>query len=221
MPGFGCLKSCIGKIVLAILLVAAAYAGWQWGPQVFPPLQDLLDRIRPPEQEQALSEELAVETLDEFEAFRLGERGDRLVLSNRQLGSVLQYRLPGLLPEGVNSPTLEMADGVLRLRVRVALASFPSIPALDNLLEFLPDTLTLEMEGSLVPLEDERWVALVIHRMEASRIPFPDRIIPDILKALGRENVGGLSPDAIAVPMPDGLERVFVLRDSLVLIADR
>lgn len=221
MPGFGCLKSCIGKIVLALLLVAAAYAGWQWGPQVFPPLQDLFDRIRPPEQEQALSEELAVKTLDEFEAFRLGERGDRLVLSNQQLGSVLRYRLPGLLPEGVNSPTLEMDDGVLRLRVRVALASFPSIPALDNLLEFLPDTMTLEMEGTLVPLEDERWVALVIHRMEASRIPFPDRVIPDILKALGRENVGGLSPDAVAVPMPDGLERVFVLRDSLVLIADR
>lgn len=221
MPGLGCLKSCIGKIVLAVLLVAAAYAGWQWGPQVFPPLQDLFDRIRPAEQEQELSEKLALETLDEFEAFRQGERGDRLVLSNRQLGSVLQYRLPGLLPEGVDSPTLEMADGVLRLRMRVALGSFPTIPALENIIGFLPDTLTLEMEGILVPLEDDRWVALVIHRMEASRIPFPGRIIPDILRALGRENVGGLPPDAVAIPMPDGLARVFVLRDSLVLIADR
>lgn len=221
MPGLGCLRSCLGKIVLTILLVVAAYAGWRWGPQVFPPLQDFLDRVRPPEQAQVMSEELAVQTLDDFEAFRQGDTGARLVLGNAQLGSVLQYRLPGLLPEGVNTPTLEMQDGVLQLRARVALESFPAIPALENIIGFLPDTLTLEMEGALAPLDDERWIALVIHRMEASRIPLPERLIPEILRALGRENVGGLPPDAVAIPMPDGLESVFVLRDSLVLIADR
>lgn len=221
MPGLGCLRSCVGKIVLTILLVAAAYAGWRWGPQVFPPLQELLDRIHPRDQAQVLSEALAVRTLDEFESFRLGERGDRLVLGNAQLGSVLRYRLPGLLPEGVNSPTIDMGDGVLRIRARVARESFPTLPALENIIGFLPDTLTLEMEGSLAPLEDERWIALVIHRMEASRIPIPGRLIPEILRALGRENVGGLPLDAVAIPMPDGLERAFVLRDSLVLIADR
>lgn len=221
MPGLGCLRSCLGRIILTILLVGAAYAGWRWGPQVFPPLQEFIDRIRPPEQTQALSEELAVQTLDDFEAFRLGDSGGRLVLGNAQLGSVLRYRLPGLLPEGVNSPTISMDDGVLRLRARVARESFPSLPALEGILGFLPDTLALEMEGALAPLEDDRWVALVIHRMEASRIPLPDRLIPEILRALGRENVGGLPPDAVAVPMPDGLESAFVLRDSLVLIADR
>ena len=38
----GCLKSIVGRAVGLILLVAAAYAGWQWGPEIFPKVHDWL-----------------------------------------------------------------------------------------------------------------------------------------------------------------------------------
>jgi len=46
-------------------------------------------------------------------------------------------------------------------------------------------------------------------------------MIPDVLKALGREYVGGLPDDAIAIPLPEGLKNAYILRDSLVLVSDR
>ena len=44
-------------------------------------------------------------------------------------------------------------------------------------------------------------------------------MIPEILKALGREYVAGLPDDAIAIPLPAGLKTAYILRDSLVLVS--
>jgi len=207
-----------------VLLLAAAYAGWRWGPVVFPRVEAWIEaRAGSQEAAEEPSEAIAQETLDRFEAFRRSSGpGERLALGTTELRSVLRYRMPGVIPPGVSDPDVALRDGRVLISGRVAVASFPDLPALDGVLGFLPDTLTLEVEGSLIPLEqEERFLGLVVHRVEAARIPLPRRLIPELLEGLGREYVGGLPEDALSVPLPDGLERVYVLRDSLILVSER
>ncbi len=220
MLGLGCLKSCLGKIVLLVLLVAAAYGGWLWGPSVFPQLTAFFSSGEDVPVVTA-SPELAEATMDRFEALRRGEVGGQLALGASEVESVIRYSVPGIIPAGIGAPRIEMEDGVVTLSAYVALASFPEMPDLNAILGFLPDTLEVSFEGALAPLDDERWDALVIHGVQAGFIPLPDRMIPDILEALGREYVGGLPEDAIAIPLPDGLSSAYILRDSLVLVSDR
>jgi len=218
--GIGRLKSCLGKIVLALLLVMTAYAGWRWGHVFFPQITALFST-----EEAALSEtvspEIAEATMDRFEALRRGEIEGRLSLSAGEIESVLRYSVPGLILAGIVEPRIEMADGVITLRARVAVETFPEMPDLDAVLGFLPDTLAVSFEGALAPLDDERWDALVIHDIRAGIIPLPDRMIPEILQAMGREYVGGLADDALAIPLPDGIESAYIVQDSLVLVSDR
>lgn len=220
MPGLGCLKSCLGKVVVATLVVAAAVAGWRWGPYVFPELAAWFssgDDVA----EITASPQLADATMDRFEALRRGEVGDQLALGSTEIVSILRYSVPGIIPEGISEPRVVMADGVVTLTARVAVGAFPQLPDLHAVLGFLPDTLEVSLEGALAPLDDERWDALVIHGVRAAFIPLPDRMIPQILNALGREYVGGLPDDAIAIPLPDGLKTAYILRDSLILVSDR
>jgi hypothetical protein len=218
--GIGRLKSCLGKIVLALLLVVTAYAGWRWGHVFFPQITALFST-----EEAALSEtvspEIAEATMDRFEALRRGEIEGRLALSAGEIESVLRYSVPGLILAGIVEPRIEMADGVITLRARVAVETFPEMPDLDAVLGFLPDTLAVSFAGALAPLDDERWDALVIHDIRAGIIPLPDRMIPEILQAMGREYVGGLADDALAIPLPDGIESAYIVQDSLVLVSDR
>ncbi len=220
MLGIGRLKSCLGKIVLALLLVVTAYAGWRWGHVFFPQITALFstEEAALPE---TVSPEIAEATMDRFEALRRGEIEGRLSLSAGEIESVLRYSVPGLILAGIVEPRIEMADGVITFRARVAMETFPEMPDLDAVLGFLPDTLAVSFEGALAPLDDERWDALVIHDIRAGIIPLPDRMIPEILQAMGREYVGGLADDALAIPLPDGIESAYIVQDSLVLVSDR
>ncbi len=221
MLAIGCLRSCLGKIALSALLVAAALAGWQWGPAVFPQVATWLSREDGGDLGITASRELAEATRRRFDALRRGELGGELSLSSAEIESVLLYSVPPIVPDGISEPRVEMADGMLTLTARVAVEAFPRLPDLDALLGFLPDTVEVSVEGTLAPLEEGRWDALVVHGVQAALIPLPDRVIPEVLEALGREEVAGLAADAIAIPLPSGLRNAYVLRDSLVLVSDR
>ena len=220
MFGTGCLKGCSGRVWLVVLLAAAVLAGWRWGPAVFPRVQGWFA-----EEEGAVevlpSPELANAALDRFERFRRGETGDQLSLSATDVASVLRYSAPEMLPGGVSGPVVEFQDGVVTLTARVAVEAFPGLPTLDGILGFLPDTVSISIEGALAPL-DEDWVALVVHGVHAAFIPvpLPDGMTPRILTALGRDGRAGLPEDALAFPLPDGVRSAYVLRDRLVLVRD-
>ena len=217
---FGLIK----KLVAFVVLLLVAYAGFRWGPLVFPRLERVVGiRAAPPvaeEAESGPSAELADRTLDRFERFRKGEGEGRIALSGLELSSVVRYALPGLVPPGVDEPTVTLLDGRVRLSARVAKGAFPRLPKLDDVVGILPETLDVEMEGSLVPL-DQGHLALLVDHVEASRIPLPRRMIPQILAGFGGERSESLPDDALAVPMPNGLRSVYIQRDSLVLIAER
>ena len=139
-----------------------------------------------------------------------------MVLSGLELTSVIRFSVPGLVPEGIEDPEVTLEDGRVRLKARVILASFPELPDLGPILGILPDTLNVEWEASLMPYGEVE-SALLVHQVEASRIPIPRRLIPDILAAMGRVDKPGLPPEAITVPLPSGLESAYVLTDSLIL----
>ena len=204
-----------------VVLVAAAYAGWRWGPAVFPTVERWLgrDEVAGLEVTDA-SPELADATLDRLERFRAGEGPPVLALGDAELSSLVRYALPGLVPPGVERPSVRLVDGRVLLTARVAVNAFPDLPALDQVLGLLPDTVDLLMDGTLGAWGREN-LALTIHRVEASGIPLPDRMIPRVLAAMGRRDREGLPPDAMVVPLPEGLASASVRSDSLVLVADR
>ena len=218
----GCLKGCAGKVVGVVLLVAAAYAGWRWGPDVFPRLERVV-RGGSAFQEEGTSPspELAESTLDRFERFRGADGTEsQLVLGDAELSSLVRFSLPGILPPGLTDPAIELSGGRIFLSARVALDAFPELPSFEEVVGLLPDTVPIRMGGSLGP-RDTSSAILYVDAVEAARIPVPDRFIPAILSSLGREDRDALPPTAMVVPLPKGLSSAYVRRDSLVLVADR
>lgn len=210
----------VKRAILLVALVAAAYAGFRWGPAVFPRLERLMGVQTEDSGSPEPSPELADATLDRFERFRRGEEGDRLALGSAELTSVVRHSLPGMMPPGVDEPTVVLEDGLVTVSARVAVTDFPRLPDLDAVVGLLPDTVLIELRGSLVP-HDQTHLALVVDRVRAARIPLPSRMVSDVLDGLRADRNGTLPADALAVPLPDGVENVFVQRDSLVLTARR
>jgi hypothetical protein len=209
------------KLAFLVVVLLASYAGFRWGAAVFPtveralgisPSVPALDGPQP-------SPELADLTLDRFEQFRLGKGGDQLSLGSLELSSVLRYALPGIIPPGVDEPAVKLEDGRVYLTARVAIEAFPKLPRLDQIIGLLPDTIVIEMRGSLVPL-DQAHLSFLVDRLSASKIPIPSRLVSEVLSGLGREGPPSLPKNALLVPLPDGVQSVFVQADSLVLIAE-
>ena len=217
--------SLIKKLLALVVLLGAAYAGYRWGPAVFPALERVLGvaadtaMVGAPALPQP-SPELAEATLDRFEAFRAGEGEDRLALGGTELTSVIRYALPGIIPPGVTEPTVELVDGRVHLTARVAVDAFPRLPRLDEIVGLLPDTVLIALDGTLVAL-DQAFLSLMVDRVEVARIPLPRRMVGEVLAGFGREARSSLPKDALAVPVPDGVGSVYVQGDSLVLVARR
>ncbi len=216
---FGLIK----KLLAVVIIVAAAYAGFRWGGKVFPPLERLLGYGHEAPSAHATggpSQAIADSTLDLFERFRDGKGSDRMALGSTQLTSVVRYALPGLVPPGVSDPTVSLRDGRVNVSARVAVHAFPRLPHLDQVAGLLPDTVLIDIQGSLVRVDQEH-LALLVDRMQVVHIPLPERMIAAVLAGLGADRRAGLPPDALMVPLPDGLSSAFVQRDSLVLLAKR
>ena len=210
------MKSCLGKIFLAVFFLVATVAGWLWGPTVFPNIAEWFsntDHVS----EAIVSSDLAEKTIDRFRDVQRGGTGEQLSLSSNEVASILLYSVPDMMPEGISEPRIEMENGTITLTVNVAVETLPQNLDMDDVLEFLPDTIEVSLVGTLAPLEDEDRGAFIIHGVQVALIPIPERMIPNIIKILGKADVEGLPDDAIAIPLPEGLKSVYVIRDSLVL----
>jgi hypothetical protein len=216
MLGLKSVRGCFGSIVMVGLLGVAAFAGWRWGDPFF---GDILPGGELPG-ELVATRELSDRTLERFEAFRRGEGNEQLVLGSVEIESILKFGVPQMIPPGVQDPSVSMKDGVIEVGGSVAVASFPRLPDLGAVIGFLPDTVHVEVEGTLSPLNEHR-SALIVHQVRALGIPLPDRMITEILGAFGRQSIKDLPADAMPVPLPDGIDSAYILRDSLVLVHNR
>ena len=59
-----------------------------------------------------------------------------------------------------------------------------------------------------------------MERVEAARIPLPERMVPGILAALGRKDREGLPSDAMVIPLPEGIGGAYVENEQLILVAE-
>jgi len=218
---FNGLRSCLSTFVTLLLLLGAAYAGWRWGGLVFPQIQERLgspEVVRPAD-EPGPSPEVADSVLERVQLLQGSGEGDIVALAGREITSVLRYSVPGLVPKGVRDPEVSFKEGRAHLRAKVALDAFPELPDLGAVMDLLPDTVTVELEASLLAFGSQT-AALVVHRIDANRIPLPRRVIPDILRALGRRDQPGLPPEALLVPLPAGVISAYIHSDSLFLSYD-
>ena len=218
----GCLKRLISAVGTIVVLGVVAYAGWRWGGGVFSRAETMLGRPEAAaDSGPQPTPQLAEETLDRIESFRAGESEERrIALTGAEITSVVRYALPGIVPAGVSSPTVEMEGEDIFLSARVAVDAFPDLPALSEVMGLLPDTVDIQLRARILPFGPD-YAALSVRRVEGSRIPLPSRMIPGILRALGRVDREGLPSDAMAIPMPYGLASVFVEGGALILTTDR
>ncbi|HSG47942.1 MAG TPA: hypothetical protein VLA43_09040 [Longimicrobiales bacterium] len=220
MAVLGCARGCSTMIVGGLLLTGVAYAGFRWGDQVFPMVERVLGRETDRYGAPVPSPGLAEATMERVEALRDGTLGqDRLLLGSAELSSVVRYSFSGILPPGVDEPTVGFRGEDLLLTARVAIRAFPNLPALDEVIGLLPDTVLIEMRGAILPF-GPHLAALHVERVEASRIPLPGRMVPGILAALGRTDREGLPSDAMLVPLPEGIRAAYVEDNHLILVAE-
>jgi hypothetical protein len=201
--------------LLGGFVLAAAAGGWWYWPQAAARLGEAPEASA----SLAVSPELAEATLDRIEGLRAAD-GGQLALGDAELTSVVRYALPGILPPGVGEPSVSIESGTVTVSARLATSAFPDLPALGQVIGLLPDTVPVRIEGKLSRYGKESMAFFVSH-VEAARIPLPDRLVPQVLGALGRQERQGLPANALHIPMPGGLDSVYVARDSLVLVADR
>lgn len=144
---------------------------------------------------------------------------DRIVLTEVELQSLLEYKYRSLLPAFVDSPRVQLKGNKIDISARVPVDRIPQVAGLGDAASFLPDTTELAVTGELLPLPSGR-IALAVDQVRAARIPLPHRLIAEALRKLGRKNEPGLPPEALAMPLPPGADAAYVRGDSLVLISN-
>lgn len=202
---------CVGRLLTLALTVAVLAVAWYNRHELVALADRLLDR------EPEVSAELADDA-----ALRLAGLGrdgvTRVAFHGPELQSLLEYRWGGFLPEELVRPRVGLGAGRVTLEGDVATAHFGRVAELQEILAFLPDTATLRIVASFVPL-DSGHVALEVHEIGAAGIPIPRQLIPPILARFRLDGPAGLGPNAVAVPLPSAIDNVWVSGDSLVVSA--
>lgn len=210
---FRALGGCVTRLLSLVLLLIILALAWVYRAELGRAWRDL----RGVRADTEVSRELAAFAEARIRAALDGTGPDRIVLTQSELQSLLAYRWSDSLPDYVSAPTVELADGRIRVGATVPTRIFGVLRDADEIAPFLPDTAELAATGQFVPL-DAGYVALEVHEITASRIPLPKRIIPAILNGIGRRDRRGLAPDAMAVRLPAGIVAAFVSGDSLVFL---
>ena len=209
----------VRRIVGLLAFVFVAWAGWQWGDYVFPPLLEragvaqepvlAVDGVEP-------SPELGQATWDRVLGFMEGGAED-IELSGPEVTSLLRYARADQVPEGLSDPAVFFEEGRAEASADVAVADFPGLPDLGPAAGILPDTVRVQITGSIIGFGEGEAV-LFAQGIEIAGVPLPRAVIPEVMRGLGREHRPGLPPEAVAVDLPDGIASVHVSGDRLVVV---
>ena len=151
-----------------------------------------------------------------YEALVGGASGGEVRLTDAEVSGALRYRVPEAVPDILDRPLVTFHDEEVRIQGSVLLRDLPPVPAPDRLAGVLPDTVTLTVQGPLLPLEAGT-AAVVVQRMQASGVPVTARLRPRVLDVLGRPDRRDLPSDAFPISLPPGVSRAFLDGDALVL----
>jgi hypothetical protein len=203
----------MGRIAAMLLLLGAGGAVWYWWPEISAQLG------RPSgvsaAAEMAPSEQLAAQAEEKLLRMNGGATGD-VILSGAEIESLLLYRFSDRWPRGVSAPSVEMREGELVLGLQVSRDALPRLPDFESLLSFLPDTVPVQLRGRVLALGTGE-AALMVHRLDASAVPIPRRLFPLVLSHLQGSRVPGVPPEAILLPLPEGVRSLRIDGSSLVI----
>lgn len=208
---FGCIRRGMAVVIVLALLVAA----WFFRSDLLGLWQSLGGGDEAAQVSPSMAEGA------ERKLAALGSGVDRVALTEPELQSLVRYRMAGSIPRFVLSPTVRLEDGGVRVQARVPtdeVRGLPGIPGSSELIDMLPDTTDVEARGHIIPLGPGR-VALSVDEVSAAKIPLPERVIPTLLRGVGRVDEPGLSESALAVTLPSGASHAFVHRDSLIFLS--
>lgn len=201
---------------VVVLAAVVTWVGWRWGGEALSSVTGgrsaASDSRSPP------TPELAEHTFQTVDAFRRHPDSAEISVSGVELESLVRFSAPGVLPDGVSPPRIEFRSDRIHLEGRVAVDAFPPVPEVERIVGVLPDTVSVDLSGSVLPYEEGR-AALRVERIRIGGIPLPRRLTPRLLEILGREDRPGLPPDAMDVPLPGGLGSAYIQSDRLVLQA--
>lgn len=206
----GCL---IKKLIFLVLLAGALVIAFLNRDRIRAVWQELRGSVTVEEQ---ASPELADEASAKLTELRRGRRTN-VALGEAELQSLLLYKYPQLLPAFVDSPRIRLEDGKIEVKGRIPVERLPQLNELGEAAAFLPDTTEVAVVGQLLPLSSGR-VALAVDQVRAARIPLPKRLVSSALRKLGRKDEPGLPADALAVPLPPGVDAAYVRGDSIVFL---
>ena len=204
----GCLRRVVSLVVVGVVLALL----WINRARVVDVWQDLAGGGEPA----PVSPELAAQAERKLATLDDGPSPGRVALGTQEVQSLVQYRMTDALPAYLLEPRVELGEGRIRVHARVPRESMPDIPGAGEVAGLLPDTTDVAAQAQVLPLSGGR-VAIAVHEISAAKIPLPGRMIPSLLRRIGRRDEPGLPADAIAVRLPTGACTAYVHQDSLVL----
>jgi len=212
------LGGCMRRLFVLAILVAAAAAVWHFRATIMDGWRELRGTregapLRP-------SAELAEAAESKLASLASQGAPERVTLTEAELQSLVDYRLSDALPGFLDSPRVRLRDGRIRIEARVMTRRLPDLPELGEFAAFIPDTTDIAATGQLIPLGPGR-VGISVAGISVAGIPLPDRLIPLILRRLGRRDENGLPSDAFALPLPAGATAAYVHGDSMVVVGSR
>lgn len=205
----GCLGGCLGRVVALVFLAIIVVAAWRFGPGL---VEDIGFGTHDSEE---VSAEVGARAVDRYLELVGGDR-DSAVFSGPELESILRFHAPDALPPGVTDPSIEIRDGEVRVGLRVALDLLPRIPEIEGMRHLLPDSVPVELRGSVVPLEGSR-SALIVRRIDVASVPIPRTLHAPLISALDPVRPEGLPEESITFRLPDGIRSAEV-RDNRLLV---
>lgn len=147
--------------------------------------------------------------VDRLQLFRTGNGGSRMELDGPQLTAILRHTMPGVLPEGVEDPSVHIVDGQVRVHAHASPALVPGGRYLTEAIAALPETVEVELRGRV---ENERLqsIAYRVEEIRVEGVALPGPVVALVIGAIqlgddprGRgEASGGSPPDAAADGAP-------------------
>ncbi len=161
-----------------------------------------------------VSPEAAVFAEEKLERLRTG--GEAVSLSSLEISSLLRYRAPVWATNAVGDPAVALSGDTLVLSGVFPTDRLPPHPELDRVRPMLPDSSRFEITGHVRPLSRGR-AMVEVAEVEFAGIPIPARYYPELLRRLGRRDEPGLAPNAVALPLPQGVGSARVGDGLLIL----
>ena len=192
----------------------ALVAGWFLGPTVLKRIEGFFaDRTSMIQG----SPQLASDAMARLSGFREGKSGVVLSFNADEVASLLIHSDSARLLEGTAGLSIKMEEGKLKASSRISTSDFPQLLHQEGIPDFLPDTVSISVEGAIVPLTSEE-VGLAVYAAQVSFIPLPSAMIPALLDVFSVEMENGYPGAVIKLPLPSDILGAFILHDRLFLL---